>query len=49
MEAEGEVMDATDLKDRIYKYMPSLNRTEKLLVDLVLHWIEARYELVEKK
>jgi len=49
MEAEGAKMRAADLRVRLHKSFPSLSLAEKLLIDLVLHWIEARYELKEKK
>ncbi len=41
-------MNPVDLRDQIHNSMPSLSGSEKLLIDLVLHWIEARYELKEK-
>jgi len=49
MEAEGAEMRAADLRVNLHKAFPSLSLAEKLLIDLVLHWIEARYELKEKK
>ena len=42
-------MKATDLLITLLGAMPSTNKTEKLLIELVLHWIEARYELKEIK
>lgn len=49
MEAEGGEVNAVDLRDKLNQSMPSLSGAEKLLIDLVLHWIEARYELKERK